>query len=364
MKNNRLGIILIISMVVFLFTGCGLYGPEETMEIDPPPATLDVQDDSNITLEVTDLNTENTVSDEEENQSDTEKQETQKTVKLTLYYFDENKDVVPLTMDILKVVEIGQQALKYMTIGGPVEKLLPEGFFPVIPEGTTFTMNIKSDQKLAIVDFSKEFLTYEAESSKIEKKMLEAITWSLTEFPTIEQVEIRVNGYKLEEMPVWNTPIVGPLSRADGINIELANNIQVGQTTFVTLFFHRTTQNNEYLVPVTRIIPKTENIAKATLEQLIIGPKSGSNLTSSILPTTKVLSVDISDQVLVADFDEEILGFNEQLSQDVIDMLVWSLTENTHLPAIQIKVKGETKLLQENVGKPILRPATINRTLF
>lgn len=357
-RGNKIRLFIIfLSMTALLLTGCGLYGPEETMEIDPPPVTLDLGGDPDITLDVANINPEQNVAE------NTFEQDVKKG-SFTIYFFDANDDVVPLTLDIPKVEGIGKQVLKYMTIGGPAEGILPAGFRPVIPEGTTLTMTVKLEQKLAIIDFSKEFLTYEAKSPAEEKKILDAITWSMTEFPTIEQVELRVNGYQLDVMPVWQTPIVGPLSRMDGVNLELANNINIGQTTLVTLYFSRATQDHEYLVPVTRLIPKTENVAKATLEQLIIGPKAGSNLVSSLLPTTKILNVEVSDKLLVADFDDEILGYNSQLSDQLINMIVWSLSENTAVPTIQLKIKGDTKLLPEMLSKPIFRPEKINAKIL
>ena len=356
-KANSTKMLLVLIMIIFTMTGCGLYGPEETAEIDPPP--LDLQQNAELTI---DMNTTD-IEDPEQNNFVQSEEEVKK-VTLTIYFFDDKGDVVPLSMDIPKVEGIGQEVLKYMTIGGPGEELLPQGFEPVLPEGTKFTMNIKSENKLAIIDFSREFLSYDAQSAAEEKKILDAITWSMTEFPTIEQVEIRVNGFPLEAMPVFETPVVGPLSRLDGINLEFANNINIGQTTPVTLFFNRTSLDFNYLVPVTRLIPKTDNLAKATIEQLILGPKQGTNLTSSLLPTTKLLSVKVSDNMLVADFDDGILGFNNQISKELIDMLLWSLSENLHISAIQIKVKGETSLLPENLSKPVMKSDALNAVVF
>ncbi|OEF99991.1 hypothetical protein BHF71_06875 [Vulcanibacillus modesticaldus] len=355
--SKRLMVIVILSLIILL-SGCGLYGPEEAVEIDPPPVTLEVPNDTEISLDTTE------VAADELSSTEVNDEQANKKVRLTIYYFDQSDDVVPLTLDIPKVEGIGQQMLKYMTVGGPAEEIIPTGFRPVLPAGTTFTMNVKPEQKLAIIDFSKEFLNYQAKSPAEEKKILDAITWSITGFPTVEQVEIRVNGYILEEMPVWKTPIVGPLSRADGINLELAGNLDISRTTPVTLYFYRTLQDKEYLVPVTRLIPKTDDIAKATLEQLIIGPKPGSNLTSSLLPTTKILSVKVSDNYLVADFDEEILGLDKQLSNQLIDMIVYSLTENTNIPTIQIKIKGETGNIPGILSEPIMRPEKINSIVF
>ncbi len=356
LNGNLLKLFLILCLILIGLSGCNLYGPEETTtEIDPPPVTLELDEESVIEeiIEENSLETTDKIVTEEEEKT-----------KLVIYFFDDNDNVVPLTLDIPKVEGIAQQVLEYMTIGGPVEELLPVGFRPVLPEGTTFSMNIKSDRKLAIIDFSKEFYNYEATSSDEEKKILDAITWSMTEFPTIEKVEIRVNGYELEEMPTWNTPVVSPLSRTDGINLELSNNINISDTTAVTLYFYRVNQDTEYLVPITRLIPETDNIARATLEQLIIGPKTGTNLVSSILPTTKILSVKVSNGILVADFDEDVLGFDKQLSDKLIDMIVFSLTETVDISTIQIKVMGDLESLPGALTQPIIRSNEINASIF
>ncbi len=357
-KNNNYIKVLIVLSFIIIFSGCSLYGPDtETMQIDPPPATLEM-DNGNTSTTI-----DNTTLSNNDNTEQSTVQEEK--VNLTIYFFDSKGDVVPLSMDLPKVVGIGQEVLDYMTIGGPAENLLPDGFRPVLPEGTKFSINVKKDEKLAIIDFSKEFLNYDAKSPADEKKILDAITWSITEFPTVDRVEIRVNGYPLEAMPTWNTPIIEPLSRTNGINLELANNINIGQTTPVTLYFDRMSGSNfNYLVPVTRLIPKTDNIAKATLEQLISGPKPGTNLTSSLLPSTKVLDVKVSDNLVVADFDDSLLGFDNQISDKLINMIVWSLTENTHIDSIQIKVMGNDELLPKKLSKPIMKPNTINLTIF
>lgn len=359
-KSNLTRVALIIVVAIFALSGCNLYGLEEVPEIDPPPITLEL-DNSKIIDEVMEITQEEVVVT---NIEDVTFNEDSGTIKHTIYYFNDNNEVTPLTLDIPKVEGIGQQVLNYMTINGPVQELLPQGFSAILPEGTQFSLNVKADQQLAIVDFSTEFLNYEAKSAEKEKKILDAITWSLTEFPTIEKVEIRVNGYDLENMPVWNTPIVGPLSRNDGINLELANNINISNTSSVTLYFVRANEENEYFVPVTRIIPQTDNIAKETLEQLIIGPQVGSNLVTPILPTTNVINVKVSDNIIVADFDEGILGYDNQLSEQMIDMILYSLSESTNISTIQIKIDGETKDLPNELLVPIIADDVINATIL
>ncbi|WP_339059970.1 GerMN domain-containing protein [Tepidibacillus marianensis] len=351
MFKQKLFILIILSLAFTLvLSGCGLYGPKETSkDIDPPPA-LNATDGTGTVDATKNENGDATTADQKEQ------------VKFTIYFFDEKGDVVPLTVDIPKVEGIGQEVLKYMTVGGPAEGKIPQGFKPILPKGTKSSMTVK--EKTAIVNFSKDFLSYEAKSAADEKKILDAITWTLTEFPTVQQVELRVNGYPLESMPAWKTPVVGPLSRADGINMELGNNIKIGQTTPVTLYFYRSMGEKEYLVPVTRMVPENEDVAKATLEQLIIGPKAGTGLVSAILPSTKILDVKMENQLIVANFDDQILGTNKAMSSQELDILVWSLTENTGAKSVQIKVNGKTEALKEIGSKPVSRPEKINASIL
>lgn len=350
-KRNKVLLLFMLSLVIALLSGCGVFGPEPTSkDIDPPPA-LDAKEGTGAIDVTTNESGNATTADQKE-----------ETIKFTIFFFDEKGDVVPLTMDIPKVEGIGQEVLKFMMAGGPAEGKIPQGFKPVLPKVTNMSMTVK--EKTAIVNFSKDFLSYEAKTAADEKKILDAITWTLTGFPTVEQVEIRVNGYPLEAMPTWKTPIVGPLSRADGINMELANNIKIGQTTPVTLYFYRNMGDKQYLVPVTRMVPQTDDLAKATLEQLVIGPKAGTNLSSAILPSTKILEVKIENQIIVANFDDQILGANKEISNQELDILLWSLTENTGAQSVQIKVNGKTEALENNLSKPVTRPEKINATIL
>ena len=134
LKHKWLGSLLILSLIVVLLSGCGLYGPEEAMEIDPPPVSLEIED-LNPTIEVTNTEGGNQT-------SSTSTENASEMVTLTIYYFDQQGDVVPLPMAIPKVEGIGKEVLRFMTMGGPAEATLPEGFRPVLPAGTVSDMNV------------------------------------------------------------------------------------------------------------------------------------------------------------------------------------------------------------------------------
>jgi germination protein M len=346
----------ILSMItaVFLLSGCGLFGPDEATEpqpVDPPQMTQDKPlgpSSEVINIDVTPGSNEGKVE-----ASDTE------TVAMPVYLLDPDGYVVPVTLDLPKVEGSAKQVLNYMVQGGPIEELMPNGFSALLPEGTKILgMTIK--EGVATVDFSPEFKNYSADQ---EQKIVDGITFALTSFPSIKEVRVWINGYPQEVMPVGGTP-VSSLSRENGINRELAENIHIGNTTPVTLFFQaQNDENLTYFVPVTRMIPRTDNLAMATVEQLIRGPKLGTDLFTSILPSTKVLNVKADNGMAVVDFDEQILSYSDGMANPLaMRSLVLSLTENTQVQKVQFMVNGEAKVLagDQDYTEPVARPVQLN----
>jgi len=339
--------ILIFLMVVLTATGCGLFGPKETPQIDPPQIP-DLTATNNSTEDGSLVAGEELVLQDK-----------------VLYLLDPNGYVVPVTMKIPYTESIAKQVLTYMVKGGPVEENLPAGFSAVLPEGTTFSLDIK--EGVATVDFSKEFKQYEA---KDETKILDAITWALTEFPTVQKVKLQINGEPVDQMPVAGTPVGQYLSRENGINLELADNAVPGQTSAVTLYFEGESPTGDlvYFVPVTRLIPRTDDLATAALEELIKGPAQGSGLVYSLLPSTTVEKIQIENGTAVASFDESIRGFddNGNASARGIQEIVLTLAATSGVSNVQIMVNGKADLSAESMdlSRPVAVPKQINTISF
>jgi germination protein M len=333
--------------VILLFAaGCTLpQSAQSSLEIDPPPADANI--DPNPAVKPV-------------NAAD---RPAEPQMEVTLYFKDANGFVAPLSVKIPKSENVAQKSLEYMVEGGPGEALLPKGFTALIPKGTQVKpLNIVADQKLAVVDFSPHFANYNPQD---ERKILEAITWTLTGFPTIDKVRIRLAGQDLKEMPVAGTPTDEPLTRAMGINLELVEGTDYGRTTPVTLYFqNRTADNFKYFVPVTRMIDRTDNVALAAVNELIRGPKQQSGgLAALIDPDTKLLGVQKENEVLTVNFDDRLLGPDNTARSDALQSVVLSLSENTGAEQVKIVVNGEAKVVADdktNYSRPVSRPAHVN----
>ncbi len=328
-------------LLALLLTGC-FYGPDQKtgkQSIDPPPKEVERAYEQAV-------------------QTSLEKKEKSKTVKngVELYFLSNTGHVVPYTIHIPNVKGIAKETLMYMVKGGPGEKSLPKGFSGILPSGTK-VLGIDIRNRTATIDFSKEFLNYRPE---MEEKMLSAVTWTLTGFPSVEKVSIRVNGKDLETMPHRKTAAQG-LTRKQGINVEVAEGINISQSIPVTLYFIGQTDDNQtYYVPVTRMINRTEQVAEAALKELIKGPKQQSDLVSSLDSSLQVNKIQQTEQMVIADFNEHLLQYNQQsqASKDAIETILLSLTENTSKEKVSITVNG--KKIQGDVPQPITRPKTIN----
>lgn len=348
LKQHKKITALIVILALFLFTaaGCGLFGPKESPAIDPPPSTTTMKSLDEIIASGEDLGEEFTLSNK------------------VLYLLDSNGFVVPVTMKIPYVETIAQQVLRYMVAGGPIEELMPSGFRAPIPEGTTLTMDI--DNGVATIDFSNHFKNYTAAD---EQAIVDAITWALTEFSTIESVKLSINGVALEKMPVANTPVDRPLTRSIGINLEMGVGAMPGRTSAVTLYFEGedATGDLQYFVPVTRLIPTTNDLAKATLEELIKGPKFGTGLVYSLLPNTQVKQTYIENGTAIADFDDMIRGvggidLTGHSTARGLQSIVLSLAATQGVSKVQIMVNGKAELMTETIDftRPVSVPKTIN----
>jgi germination protein M len=339
----------VLGIGAMLLAGCGLFGPEEeTASIDAPPQ-------SEVSLE------ENTAVPT--GNSGEAAEQAQGSIDRTLYLLDANGYVVPVSLTLPKAEGAAKQVLAYMVKGGPVETMLPPGFKAVLPEGTkVLGMTIK--EGTATVDFSKEFRQYDP---KDEKKIIDAISRALTEFNTIKNVSVWVNGHPLSEMPANNTPI-STLNREKGINLELSEGATPGQTTPVTVYFQgQLDDKRSYFVPVTRLIPETEDVARAVVEELIKGPKEGSPLFSSLLRTTKVLDVTTEADTVKVNLSGDILQYDsgKEASPEAVESILLSLTENTGANKVQVLVEGKPLASGTyDFSKPVARPVQINAMQF
>jgi germination protein M len=345
----------VVASAMFL-SGCGLFGTEKKEQVDPPKEVT-------ITDEEVEL-TEETKSPDQEKTG--EEAAVESTLKTELYLMDKNGYIVPQTLDLPKTESVAKQALEYLVQNGPVTEMLPNGFQAVLPADTKLSVSVKD--KVATVDFSKEFKEYQAED---ELKILQSITWTLTQFDSIKKVKLQLNGHPLEEMPVNGTPIGDELTRKDGINLDTSDVADITNTKPVTVYYIGGETDSYYFVPVTkRVSSKTKNEIDAVVNELVKGPNVASNLLNEFNSDVKLLEEPkVENGKVTLNFNESIYGSFEEkvISQNVLDSLVLSLTEQNGIESVVVTVNGKAGLMSEDgkkLTKPVTRPENVNTGSF
>lgn len=149
-----------------------------------------------------------------------------------------------------------EDSLTALVSKGAYKSVLPEGFQGVLPAGTEVNNVSIGQDKVAIVEFNSAFNDYDPAD---ERKILEAVTWTLTGQEDIQGVQLWVDGKKLTEMPLQGTPLDRPLSRAMGINLPKQSALMMNSSA-VTVYFSAASPDgiHQYYVPVTRFVPAGE----------------------------------------------------------------------------------------------------------
>lgn len=348
MSKNK--VTILVSAVVVstvLLSGCGLFGTEVQKKIDPP---------QKVSIEDKQVSKETTAN----------KDASQATVKTELYLIDKNGYVVPKTLELPKTSSVAKQALEYLVANGPVSEMLPNDFRAVLPADTDLSVDIKDG--VATVNFSKEFKNYQPED---ELKILQSITWTLTQFDTVKQVKLKMTGHELTEMPVKGTPISDKLSRASGINLDTADVTDITNTKPLTVYYIGGEEGSYYYVPVTRRVSNSvKDPVVAVVKELVDGPSGKSNLVSEFMPDVKLLGdPKVESGTVTLNFNKNVYGsFKEKvISQHLLDTLVLSLTEQKGIQKVAVTVDGKASLIDEKGKKltePVTRPEKVNTGSF
>lgn len=352
MFKKQRNLLVMTLLAIFLMTGCSLenaldfFGKEK---IDPP-VNVTLTDDPN---ELNETNTDAT-------------NEKELSVMTELYLIDKNGYVVPQTLALPETESVARQAVEYLVQNGPVQEFLPNGFRAVLPADTNVSIDVV--EKIATVNLSNEFKNYALED---EMRILQSITWTLTQFDTIDGVKLKMNGHDLKQMPVGGSPIGEKYTRSNGINHQLEGVTNIRDAKQVTVYYLGGTEKNYYYVPVTKLVHlNDESIVEVVVNELVKGPYFTSSLQSDFMKNVALVDEPtIANGLVTLNFNEAILSnFEEkEVSDLMLNALVLSLTEQAGINTVSLMVNNESDIKTstgQNVAEEVARPIKVNKQSY
>jgi len=240
----------------------------------------------------------------------------------TIYLIDSNDYVSRTSISTCncKGEEKAKDLIDGLVIGGSKSNIIPNGFRSIIPPGTSI-LNIELKDKIITIDFSKEFLDI---NKNEEKKMIEAIIYTLTSIEGIDKVIIKVEGEVLSKLPQSGDNIPTVLDRDYGINksydLVSLNNIESYTTYYVNEY-----NDNKYYVPVTKYVNKTnDDIVKVIIKELGSSPIYETNLMSYLNAGATLNDYELEGNNLKLNFNELLL--NDIDEKNILEEVIYTIS--------------------------------------
>lgn len=326
--NKIISLILIICLAVGI-TGCSTLDMMVGLKEENNPDIAELEDLSDFEI-VEDAIGEEAL-EEPVIETVTVNGEEPKMTDILAYYEDENGFVVPVYTKIPWEEGIAKATLRSMVVGSDTEKRIAQSnLHGVLPEGTEIRgMSIKDG--LCRVDFSKNILN--TSSYEQEENMISALTYTLTEFPSINKVELLVEGQALASMPkgyaidiAFERENINLYGDADGVN-------------YTVYYKAPDTEVAGHYVPVTFSASKINNHAATVVEKLFNGPPADTELSNNIPVGVNLRGVEVKGDMAVVNLGVEAVNLSEEEFTDM-DAIVVLCLEQFDIADVEYNIEG------------------------
>ena len=244
---------------------------------------------------------------------------------VTLYFSDPGGTVlVPVYRNAqVEDSRIAEAAVKEL-IAGP-----RNGLGRLVSAEATL-LDISISDKVATVNFDRD------------PGGIDSIVLTLTEFSTVSSVQVQVKGANLGGRRA--RPVVNPLNPQ---NLP----VDFGKTSFLPLYFPSASTGHD--IRIMRLVPKTQQVAEATVRALIEGPGSYASVTRRVIPEgTQLRGIKLENGVVLVDFTKP---FAEAQSLDAaMRTIVESLTTFPSVSGVQFLVEGNAFADGRIFKKPVI----------
>lgn len=249
----------------------------------------------------------------------------------TIYTLNKDNYISKTSIYVSKMLSLEDKIkskLETMTKDNNKNSLLPSYFKPILPANTK-VLDVKTEDSLIKVYFSKELLNINKEQSE---KMIEAIVYTITD-DSILGIEIYAGGNMLKYVPHTTKELPTILTKNIGINksYEIDRNSDI-KKVFMT--YYTNNDNSYHEVPVTKYVNDNREKLEIIFDKLN-EDFCGVNLIS-LLENVKLINYKIESNKIV-------ININKEITEDEKKLIFESIFANYNVKKIELLVNGEKK---------------------
>ncbi len=241
----------------------------------------------------------------------------------SIYLLDSNDYVARTSIATCNCdsINVARELISGLTIDGSKSSIIPNGFKPIIPAGTSI-LDIKLEDNILFINFSSELMDIK---NDYEEKMIESLIYTLTSVEGIDKVKIQVEGNDLNKLPHSGKILPTVLDKSYGINkkFEITSLKDIDS---YTVYYVSSYNDNKYYVPVTRYINnKGDNDKiKIIVDELATAPIYETNLMSYLNGGTELLDYKLEDGILKLNFNNSIL--DDIASNNILEEVIYTIS--------------------------------------
>ena len=234
--------------------------------------------------------------------------------------------------------KLAEELITYMIKGSKLESKIPSGFQSILPEDTKINSILLEDNVLK-VDLSEDVLQIE---EKLEEKMIEAITFTLTTIDEVNYVILYIDGNILTRLPKSGKVIPSALNRDIGINKQY-DITSYKDVEKVTIYYIDSFNDEFYYVPVTKYMNDKREKINIIIDELTSTNAYNSNLMSFLNSNTKLLKVNQKADSLDLVFNNYIFDDIDEkyILEEVIYTICLSIADNYDVKEVSFTVNDE-----------------------
>ena len=257
----------------------------------------------------------------------------------SIYVLDQNAYVSRITTRIKEEEPLNQikEIIGLLTLKSKESDYLPTNFYGVIPSETKIN-NLSLENGLLKIDFSKEFLNT---TKEMERKMIEAIVYSLTELDDVSSILLFVQGEQLTTLPYSKEKLPPVLNKDFGIN-KVYDIDSIKNTTKTTIYYGSKNDDYFYYVPITYIDNSDKERVEIIIEKLKTTPIYESHLISYLHASAEVTNYEILENEIKLSFNSYLLDdlTDENIREEVKYTIYLSLRDTYHIEKVEFNMEN------------------------
>lgn len=257
--------------------------------------------------------------------------------QIQIYVLDHDNTLIPMSKQIGTGSSIEEKIMAM--VAAMCQDQVKGDFTGVLGTGTKCN-NVVIEQDTASLYFDDSFSTYEEAQ---ELRVLEALTWGVTQFPEIKQVKLYQNDAQLTQMPLGKTPIPDPLNRSLGINHFESATSSLNHSDTITVFYTKEVDGITYFVPKSKRIEGDASDMETVVKEVLKDVSISSALSSPLYED----NIDIADlprkenETLIVNMSNTLLDQERTAKQAAYEALVLSLAVDFDVEEVQVIVDDD-----------------------